>query len=67
MENKRVFTKDNTLGEVLDYKEELKEVLAGFGMHCFGCPMTRMETLEQAAQVHGVDLELLIQKINENA
>lgn len=67
MEDKKVFTKDNTLGEVLDYKEELKDVLMGFGMHCFGCPMTRMETLEEAAGVHGIDLNLLIEKINENA
>ena len=61
------FNKDNTLGEVLDYKEDLKDVLMGFGMHCFGCPMTRMETLEEAAMVHGIDLDLLIQKLNENA
>ena len=67
MAEKKVFTKDNTLGEVLDYKEELKDVLMGFGMHCFGCPMTRMETLEEAAQVHQIDLDLLITKINENA
>lgn len=67
MEEKKVFTKDNTLGEVLDHKEELKDVLMGFGMHCFGCPMTRMETLEEAAAVHGIDLDLLIEKINEKA
>ena len=66
MEEKKVFTKDNTLGEVLDYNENLKNVLMGFGMHCFGCPMTRMETLEEAASVHDIDLELLIEKINEN-
>ena len=59
------FTKDSTLGEVLAKNPKAQTVLMGFGMHCFGCPMTQMETLEEAAQVHGIELELLIEKINE--
>ena len=39
----------------------------GFGMHCLGCPMSQMETLEEAAQAHDIDLELMLQKLNENA
>ena len=36
------------------------------GMHCLGCPSARGETLEQACQVHGVDCEELVKKINDH-
>lgn len=62
----QAFTKDMTLGEVLMKKPEAQTILFGFGMHCFGCPVTQFETLEEAAMVHGVDLKLLLKKLNEN-
>lgn len=58
-------TKDWTLGEVIEENDDLAEVLMGFGMHCFSCPMSQMETLSEAAEVHGVDIDLLIEKLNE--
>lgn len=60
------FDKDSTLGEVLAKKPDAETILLGFGMHCFGCPVTQFETLEEAAMVHGVDLKYLLKKINEN-
>ena len=62
---KVMFTKDTTLGEVLNANENAQAVLMGFGMHCFGCPMTQMETLEEASMVHGIELDLLLKKLNE--
>lgn len=59
------FSKDMTIADVLSKDENLKEVLMGFGMHCFGCPCALAETLEEAAEVHEVDVELLLQKLNE--
>ena len=61
------YNKDMTIGEVISDNEKAKAVLMGFGMHCFSCPMSQMETLEEAAQVHDIDLELMLQKLNENA
>ena len=58
-------TKDMTLAEVLNYREHAPEVLMGFGMHCFSCPVSQMETLEEAAEVHECDLELLLDKLNK--
>lgn len=58
-------TKDMTIGQVLEINDDYAEILMGFGMHCFGCPMSRMETLEQAAEVHGVDVDFMVQKLNE--
>jgi len=64
---KMIFTKDSTIGDVVEYNEDLADILMGFGMHCLGCPMSQMETLEEAAQAHDIDLELMLQKLNENA
>jgi hybrid cluster-associated redox disulfide protein len=58
-------TKDMTLAEVLNYRKNAKEILMGFGMHCFSCPVSQMETVEEAAEVHDCDLQLLIEKLNE--
>lgn len=58
-------TKDMTLAEVLNYRNHAPEVLMGFGMHCFSCPVSQMETVEEAAMVHDCDLELLLNKLNE--
>lgn len=58
-------TKEMTVAEVLQVNENLKDVLMGFGMHCFSCPCALSETLEEAAEVHEIDIELLLSKLNE--
>ena len=58
-------TKDWTIGQVIEQNDELAEVLMGFGMHCFSCPISQMETLEEASMVHDVDLDFLLSKLNE--
>ena len=57
--------KQMQIGELLKLNPNVKEILMGFGLHCFGCPMSQMETIEEAAAVHGVDVDLMIEKINE--
>ena len=47
--------------------EAMAEVLAGFGMHCLGCALSHGETIEEAAMVHGVDPEVMINALNEAA
>ena len=63
--SKIAITKQTQIGEVLKINPNVKEILLGFGLHCFGCPMSQMETIEEAAAVHGVDVDLMIEKINE--
>lgn len=58
-------TKDWTIGELLQTNDDLADVLMGFGMHCFSCPMSQMETLEEAAAVHGIDVDFLVDKLNQ--
>lgn len=59
-------TKDMKIIEALQFgnQEAVAEVLASFGMHCLGCALSRGETLAEAAIVHGVDIDELIEAIN---
>lgn len=57
-------TKDMTIGEVVRSNPESAEVLMSFGMGCVGCPSAQAETLEEAAQVHGLNLEELMTALN---
>ncbi len=58
------YTKDMIIGDVVDSAPNAANVLMAHGMHCLGCPVSRMETLEQAAAVHGLDLEALMEALN---
>ncbi len=57
-------TKDMIIGELLAVKPEAAEVLLSMGMHCLGCPSARGETIGQACEVHGVDVEEILAQIN---
>lgn len=61
------FSKDTKIGELIDQFPESAPILMEIGMHCLGCPASQMETLEEAAMVHGIDCELLVEKINAAA
>ena len=57
-------TKQTQIGEILKLNPNVKEILLGFGLHCFGCPMSQMETLEEACAVHGIDVNEVLAKLN---
>ena len=58
-------TKDTMLSEILMMKPGSAQILMSYGMACLGCPAAQMETLEQAAMVHGIDLEKLLEDLNK--
>ncbi|WP_461613536.1 DUF1858 domain-containing protein [Clostridium sp. Marseille-QA1073] len=58
-------TKDMTIGEVVRQHPNSVDVLMSFGMGCVGCPSAQAETLEEAATVHGLDLEKLLEALNK--
>lgn len=62
---KKQITKDMTINEILSVDSSLGEILLGFDMHCIFCPMGRMETLEEACQVHGADTDFVLKKLND--
>lgn len=66
MKKKKVsVTKTTQIGELLSMNPNVKDVLLGFGLHCLGCPMSQMESLEEACMVHGIDADLVVEKVNE--
>lgn len=58
------YNENMTIGEVLRYNKKNAKILMGFGMHCLGCPASQMETLTEAAAVHGIDITALVDKLN---
>ncbi|MCR5790734.1 MAG: DUF1858 domain-containing protein [Lachnospiraceae bacterium] len=57
-------TKDMTIGELLRTTPEVAPLLMEAGMHCLGCPASLGESLEEAAMVHGLDVDDLMNAIN---
>lgn len=60
-----MITRDMLIGEILKQKPESAQVLMSFGMGCIGCPSSQMESLEQAAAVHGLNVEDLLIALNK--
>ena len=56
-------TKDTMIGELLQIDENVAPLLLNIGMHCLGCPSSQMETIAEAAMVHGIDPDMLIEEI----
>ena len=58
-------TKSMLIGELLTVDPNIAPILMRAGMHCLGCPSSQMESLEEAAMVHGMDVDVLVQQIND--
>jgi len=56
-------TKDMTIGDILRANPNVAPVLMEAGMHCLGCPSAQAESLEEAAMVHGMNIDELMAKI----
>lgn len=60
-----MFNKDTKIGEIIEIAPEKAEILLQAGMHCLGCPASQEETLEEACEVHGIDVEELVKELNK--
>ena len=59
-----VVTKETMIGQLLSIDSDVAPILMEIGMHCLGCPSSQMETIEEAAMVHGIDPDDLVNRIN---
>ncbi len=59
-----MITKDITIGELLRTNKDVAPLLMGAGMHCLGCPSAQAESIGDAAAVHGIDADALVDQIN---
>ena len=58
-------TKTTMIGELLQINENIAPLLLNIGMHCLGCPSSQMESIEEAAMVHGIQPDDLVAQIND--
>ena len=58
-------TKDTLIGEAIRMDQGIIPILMGAGMHCIGCPSAQGESLAEAAMVHGIDPDALVNAVNE--
>ncbi len=52
------------IGELLEKNPDKADILLEAGMHCLGCMAAHDETLEEACEVHGIDVDELVEKLN---
>lgn len=60
-----MINKDMTIEEILKIKEDAAEIFMRFGMGCVGCPSAQGEYLDNAASIHGIDLDELLEALNK--
>ena len=53
------------IGDLVQIDPGIIAILMSAGMHCVGCPSSAMESLEEAAMVHGIDPDDLVNDIND--
>ena len=63
----RTVTPDTNIGDLVLWHPETAKILFALGMHCLGCPASGAETVRDAAEVHGLDAAVLVQKLKEAA
>lgn len=56
-------TRDMTIGDILRTNPDVAPILMNAGMHCLGCPSAQGESLEEAAMVHGMNIDDLMAQI----
>ena len=67
VENTNVITADMTISEIIDMYPETTQVVLEYGLHCVGCGIAAIETIEQGAYGHGMqkeDVDMLIRDLN---
>ena len=57
-------SKTTMIGDLLGIDAGVAPILLSIGMHCLGCPSSQMETVGEAAMVHGYDPDELVEEIN---
>ena len=59
-----VVTGDMLIGDLITLYPDAVEALMEVGMHCVGCGVSATESLTEASYVHGLDPEMVVQRVN---
>lgn len=57
-------TKDMTISDCVEQFPETVEVLHRYGLGCFGCAVSSLESIAQGAALHGIDADTLVSELN---
>jgi len=61
--------KSMSFREIMDNFPKAGEILHNHGLHCIGCMMAQVESLEQGCKMHGLgdeDINKIIEEINNS-
>ena len=58
-------TKDIIIADLIKMDPNIIIILMRAGMHCIGCPSDQAESLGDAALVHGINPDVLVDQIND--
>ncbi len=57
-------TPHTNIGDLVLFHPETADLLFSIGLHCLGCPSSGFETVSEAADVHGFDIDELVLRLN---
>ncbi len=60
-----MITKEMSIEDVLSIDRDTAPIMMEYGMHCMGCPFSRMESLEMGCAAHGSDVDELVDRLNK--
>ena len=58
-------TPDTNIGDLVLFHPETAVLLFSIGLHCLGCPSSGVETISEAAEAHGLDVNELVLQLND--
>ena len=56
---------DMIVGDIVREYPSLAAVMAENGLHCIGCGVSQVETLEEACMTHGIDVQDMLELLND--
>lgn len=57
-------TKSTIISEIMMNAPDSVPLFQEIGMHCIGCALATGESVEEACNAHGVDVEAFVTKLN---
>ncbi len=60
-----MITKDMIIKDIIESHPETLEVFFDYGISCVGCVNSYIETLEEGAKLHDIDVDELLIDLNE--
>lgn len=58
-------THEMTIMDVLKLDPGVAPIFMRHGLHCLGCPGATMESIHDAGMVHGIDVDVLVNELNQ--